>query len=182
VLQGSFANEIRQYRDPCLQCDTSCCGVLQCVAEYCGVLQCVVVCCRVLQCVAVCCGVLQCVAVCRSLLQGSFTSETRQYKGGRRNLCFWCLCFLFSMSPHGDLFFSISPHLDLFFFYFSSSRPFCLFRVSSLGPPYTAETRSFVHVSLQHTATHCNILQHTATHCNTLRSGETRKRLRHFHT
>jgi len=133
-----------------------CCSVLQCVAVCCSVLQCVAVGCSVLQCkymsldantmftqklskpqnlafyvLQVCCSVLQCGAVCPNVLQCAAVCGS----------VWQCAAETHTATQHTS-FKSVISHKH-------ESQHIC----EHLG-----------HVK----RTHCNSLQHTATHCNIL--------------
>ena len=101
----------------------------------------VAMCCSVLQCIAVCCTVLQRVAACCSMLLCAAVC------------CTVLLCVAEWRRPIGCFIVKVSFH--------------------KLATKYTAYFRKETcktrqHISLRHTATHCNTLQHTARHCSTL--------------
>ena len=140
-----------------LQRVEACCSMVRCVAVCCSVLQCVVMCCNVLQCVAVCWSVLECVVVCCRVLlcvAAHHTSWSLNTISGGIGSCAQPAIAAFSESYKKTL---------------TSTRTYA--RAAHVQTQMNFLQESTEVYTLQHTATHCNLLQLAATrctHCNTL--------------
>jgi len=166
-----------------LQCHALWCSVLQCVAVRCSALQCVAarnivlqcaaVSCSVLQCVVVCCSVSQRVAVCCSwyFLDLQSTENNSHRHIDRKNPPPPGGCFLFTMFPDQG---RGPPSKNLYQVLRGDSSPSgFLIRVVNRKLPRGGGFRSINILSNvggggNAIATYCNTLQHTATHCNIL--------------
>ena len=137
-----------------LQCVAECCSVLQCVAVCCSVLQCVAVRCSALQCVAVCCSAMQYVAVCCSALQCVAVS------------------FVYCVNKGDPLHHATQQHnRHMITLIDATEKP------SHFATLLTTVQHCNIRDTLQHTATHSNLLQHTEPYCNILKPTATYRSL-----